>query len=60
LSRWATDKTNSRIVRVNSIQGLFDLAKYRGDQEQAFDLILKELAKENIPSINARIKRMGY
>jgi hypothetical protein len=55
LTNWAKDKTNSRIVRVNSIQGLFEMVKQKSELEEEFNLTLSELEKENIPSINARI-----
>lgn len=58
LTNWAKDKTNSRIVRVNSIQGLSELLNQQGDLVEEFKLTLLEVEKENIPSINARIKRI--
>jgi hypothetical protein len=58
LTKWAKDKTNSRIVRVNSIQGLFEMKKQKGELEKDFSLTLTELGKENIPSINARIRQL--
>jgi hypothetical protein len=58
LTNWVKDKTNSRIVRVNSIQGLFELMKKKGELEKDFSLTTIELEKENIPSINARIRRL--
>ena len=58
LTYWAKDKTNSRIVRVNSIQALFELMKQQKGLEKDFSLTLSELEKENIPSINARIRKL--
>jgi hypothetical protein len=58
LTKWAMDKTNSRIVRVNSIQGLFELTKQNPDLLQSFSLILFEMEKENISSVNARIRKI--
>ncbi|MHB1688457.1 MAG: hypothetical protein ACYCVH_13940 [Ignavibacteriaceae bacterium] len=58
LTTWAKDKKNSRIVRVNSIQGLFEMMKQENELEKDFILTLFELEKENIPSINARIKNI--
>jgi len=57
LSNWAKDITNSRIVRVNSIQGLFEMIKQKRELEKDFSLTLSELEKENIPSVNARIRK---
>ncbi len=56
LTHWAEDKRESRIVRVNSIQGLFELSKQEKSLTQDLNLTLLELENENIPSINARIK----
>lgn len=56
LAVWSNDKTNSRIVRVNSIQGLFEMTGEQPNLTKDFDSILFELEKENVPSINARIR----
>jgi len=56
LTKWAKDKTNSRIVRVNSLQALFDLLSQDKILLGDFNLLLYELEEENIPSIKARIK----
>lgn len=56
LSRWAADKSNSRIVRVNSIQAFHDLSeRYQYDMDNS---LIHKLEKENIPSITARIKKL--
>jgi hypothetical protein len=57
LTNWATNKKESKIVRVNSIQGLYDLLKQQKSLKQKFLLIISDLENENIPSINARIKK---
>ena len=58
LALWAKDKTNSRIVRVNAIQGLFELVSQKSSFAQHLKKILSEIEIENIPSINARIKKI--
>ena len=58
LSGWVRDKTNSRIVRVNSIQALFELAKLNMELDKKLKILFTELKKENIPSITARIKKI--
>ena len=58
LTSWATDRNESRIVRVNSIQGLFNLLTQHKELEQDFNLTLTEIKRENIPSINARIRKL--
>ena len=58
LTKWATNRKESKIVRVNSIQGLFNLLQQNHELSQDFDLILSEIVKEKIPSLNARIKKL--
>jgi hypothetical protein len=58
LTEWAKDKKNSKIVRVNALQALFDLAKKKISLMKDFNLTLSQLEKENIPSINARIRKL--
>lgn len=54
----ALDQDESRIVRVHSIQGLFELSKREINLAVELRQILEEVEKENIPSINARIKKI--
>jgi len=56
LSNWARDKKNSRIVRVNSIQSLFELLSQNSELSREFYFTLNEIEREHIPSINARIR----
>ena len=58
LTIWAKDKTNSNIVRVNSVQALFELVKQQNELDKDFELTITELEKENIPSIKARIRKL--
>jgi hypothetical protein len=58
LTRWAKDKKESRIVRVNSIQALFNLQEDHEELKQDLRLTIREVEKEKIPSINARIKKL--
>jgi len=58
LKNWATNKNESKIVRVNSIQGLFNLSKRNNELSHEFDLTLSKIKRENIPSLNARIKKL--
>lgn len=57
LKVWTTDKSESRIVRVNSLQALNDLIANDKDLKKDFESILQQVEKENIPSINARIRK---
>jgi len=58
LMAWAKDKTNSRLVRVGAVQGLFEMTKQENSRLKDFNLIMLELEKETIPSINARIRNI--
>ena len=58
LMHWAMQKNESKIVRVNSVQGLFNLLPQNAALTGDFNLLLKTLEAENIPSLNARIKRL--
>ncbi len=58
LTNWANDKKESRIVRVNSLQGLHHIVRSNEEWIQDFNLTLKEVEQENIPSINARISKL--
>ncbi|MBS1529335.1 MAG: hypothetical protein JSU01_03420 [Bacteroidetes bacterium] len=54
LYKWLTDRSNSRIVRVNALQAIFGLA----DEKSSLQLLFSGLEQEAIPSINARIQRL--
>lgn len=58
LTNWATNKNESKIVRVNSIQGLYNLLPQNLELLQDFEITLNEIESENIPSITARIKKL--
>src|SRR6185312_10870650 len=55
---WAKDKNNSRLVRVSAVQGLYELTKKKGDLMNNFNELSREVEKENIPSVNARIRNI--
>lgn len=58
LTKWASDRKESKIVRVNSIQGLFNLLEQNPELSHDFNLTLSEIGKENVASLNARIKKL--
>lgn len=58
LTKWATNSEESKIVRVTSIQGLFNLLQQNRDLSKAFNLTLSAIEKEKIPSLNARMKKI--
>lgn len=56
LKGWVLDKSNSRIVRVNSIQGLFEMIKLKNEWSADFKRIVAAIESEHIPSLQARIR----
>lgn len=58
LTYWALDTNESRIVRVNSIQGLFDLMQHSSRQRKGFKLTLEQLERQAVPSLRARIRKL--
>ena len=58
LNKWAKDKKESKIVRVNSLQGQFEILKSHPEFTQDFTATLNQILRENIPSLNARIKKL--
>jgi hypothetical protein len=59
LTAWATDKTESKIVRVNSIQALYEIAERDNFFAKDFELVTDQIKSENISSLNARIKKLS-
>jgi len=58
LSSWLLDPKESKIVRVNSMQALFELSKQDLTAKEKLDNILNEVEKENVPSLLARIRKI--
>lgn len=58
LSEWAMNKNQSRIVRVNSLQSLFDLLYLYPGFQNKLTAIINKLEEEQIPSLSARIKKL--
>ncbi len=59
LAYWAQNPNESKIVRVNALQGLFDLSRDAPALKRIFEDILQNLAHESIPSLKARIKKLS-
>ncbi len=59
LADWALQKGDSNIVRVNSLQGLYDLLAQHKEFEKDFHLTVSKIQMENIPSISARINKFS-
>lgn len=58
LTGWALLKDESKIVRVNSIQALYEISLNYNVNLKKFLQLLNTLEKENIPSLTARIKKI--
>lgn len=58
LTGWALNKDGSRIVRVNSLQALYDIYKNGKLPRHEIEKLTEWLSSENIPAINARIKKI--
>lgn len=60
LKKWILDINESKIVRVNSLQGLYEFTKNGKFLQKEFDNIVETVKKEKVPSINARLKKMDF
>ena len=58
LKKWVKNKKESKIVRVNSIQSLFNLSQQHKSLKEDFDLIITEIKNENFPSIISRLRKL--
>jgi hypothetical protein len=58
LSYWAQNPNESKIVRVNSLQGLFDLSLQTPARKHDLLIVLDKLEHERIPSVQARTKKL--
>lgn len=52
------NKNEGKIVRVNALQGLFDLSRDKPRFKEELQKIISAIGHEMIPSIQARIKRI--
>lgn len=58
LTGWASNTEGSRIVRVNAIQGLFEMLKQYPEFKESFQKLILDIKPEGISSINARIRKL--
>lgn len=54
----AADRNESKIVRVNSLQSLYDLSQAQPGKKPQLQKLFADLKEENIPSLNARIRKL--
>ncbi len=58
LKTWATDTTESKIVRVNALQAMTELSRESNILRAELETLLQKIEKEGIPSLNARIRKL--
>lgn len=59
LAAWLTDARGSRIVRVNALQGLYQLAQAYPVFQADFQRLAAVVRAENIPALQARLRRLA-
>jgi len=59
LTKWALDSQQSKIVRVNAIQALHDLALTFPFKKNNYQSLIADLASDQSPSIRARIRKIN-
>ena len=59
LEEWTLNTKESKIVRVNSLQSLYEFAIINNRYQNELTKIVNIIKQENIASINARIKKLG-
>jgi len=58
LSYWVQNPNESKIVRVNSLQGLHDLVQRFPMLKEEFERVIHKIEREPIPSLQARIRKL--
>ncbi len=59
LAERVLDKQQNKITRSNSIRALYEIAERDNFYLKEFELAVNQIRKENIPSLNARIKKLA-
>jgi len=58
LDYWARNVNESKITRVNALQGLFDLSMAHPEFKEKIGSTIAAIDRENIPSLQVRIARL--
>ena len=58
LTSWVTDSSESKIVRVNALQALYDINKQYHERDEELQELIGNLKKEKIPSLTSRIRKL--
>lgn len=53
------DKQENKIARANLLRALYEIAERDNFYLKEFELAVDQIRKENIPSLNARIKKLA-
>ncbi|WP_157943826.1 MULTISPECIES: hypothetical protein [Arenibacter] len=59
LNEWAGNPAESRILRVNALQAISEIVEEDPEMEKDFIELIGKLQKEEIASINARIRKLS-
>lgn len=55
---WVVDIHESKIVRVNALQTLYEITRHERRLKHELEHIISKIEKEKIPSLTARIKKL--
>jgi hypothetical protein len=58
LTYWSLNRNESKIVRVDSLQGLFDLSRNHSALKEDVEKVMAAMEHEMIPSIQSRVKKL--
>lgn len=58
LKHWCLNPNESRIVRVNALQGMFDLSLILPELKDDFVHTLRKIEHETVPSLQARMRKL--
>lgn len=58
LTYWTLNRNEHKIVRVNALQGLFDLSRKFPGLQKDLDQTLNAVERELIPSMQARVRKL--
>lgn len=58
LKKWATDVSESKIVRVNALQAMAELSQNDQELKDSLMPLFNKIEKEKVPSLVARIRKL--
>ena len=60
LTYWTLNRNESKIVRVNALQGMFDISQSHSELQRDFNQTLSVVEREPIPSLQARVRKIRH